>query len=212
MAMMVPAPGIARANPFSCPFCSAQAPARAAAQICKGCGRPFVLRAGARVDASVQPPPIDPSLRRIKCKAAGFIVATASIVAPEGVQHGTLDPVTGHIPMDTSGVLYSDIVSVAVYRKLDVLRLVLLCLVGPPVVLGMVGATVSVPAAAIVALPLVALLGLAFYSCLAVRRNYARIIGTMNTITVQFHSPLWRRQRFHDELLRRAGISPSAIP
>jgi len=44
------------------------------------------------------------------------------------------------------------------------------------------------------------------------QRNYVRVAGVWRTITIRFDAPWWRRKRFHDELLRRAGIAPSAIP
>lgn len=176
------------------------------------CRAAFVLRAGARADNTVIPPPIDPRLPKIKTRSAGFLVMASNVVAPEGVLHGTLDPVTGYIPIDEAGVLYSDIFSVAVWRTLDVVRLVLMIIISLPIVIGLLAAVVALPGLLIIALPIFALFGFGFYRLVAIRRNYARIVGSMRTLTVQFDSPIWKRRRFHDELLRRAGISPSPIP
>lgn len=199
-------------NPFSCPFCSAQAKAGAGVQICSGCRKQFTLRAGARVDPEVKPPPIDMRLKRIKTTSAGAFVRTGSWVAPEGVLHGTMDPITGAIPIDQAGVLYTDIISVAVFRKLDVVRLVLLALIGAPIMFGCLAATISIPPVGILLMPLFLLFAWAFYATIAIQRNYARVCGSIRVITVQFDQPSWRRRPFHDELLRRAGISPSPIP
>jgi hypothetical protein len=40
----------------------------------------------------------------------------------------------------------------------------------------------------------------------------ARVVGRYRTIVIRFDRPFWGRRRFHDELLRRAGAGPSALP
>ena len=206
---MVAAPAL---QPFSCPRCGAQAPAQAEVQRCARCRGPFVLRAGARTDAAVRPPPVDPRLPRIKTRSVGFVVASANVLQPEGIVQGTLDPVTGLVPMDQTGILYADIVSIAIWRSLDVVRLVLSAVVLIPLMLGLIYLGTRVPASLVYTSPVNALVLFAFYRLLVIQRNHARIVGGHRVLEVQFHSPLWRRRRFHDELLRRAGISPSPIP
>ena len=199
-------------NPFSCPRCGAKASAQAQVQLCERCGRAFVLRAGARVDPEVRPPAVDPRLPRVKTRSVGFVVATANILQPEGVTQGTLDPVTGLIPMDQSGILFTDIISIAIWRSLDVARLVLSAVLLLPLLLGLVYLDTRVPVSVIFTLPLVALIVFAFYRLIVIQRNHARVIGSHRILELQFDAPVWRRRRFHDELLRRAGISQSPIP
>lgn len=164
------------------------------------------------MDPEVKPPPLNMALPRIKTTSAGAFVRTGSWVAPEGVLHGTMDPITGAIPIDQSGVLYTDIISVAVYRKLDIVTLVLLSLIGAPIMFACAMGTIAFPPIGVVCLPIFALFAWAFYATIAIQRNYARVCGSIRVITVQFNQPVWRRKPFHDELLRRAGISPSPIP
>ena len=199
-------------NPFSCPRCKAAASAAVGIQTCGGCGQTFVLRAGVRVDPNVRVPPIDPTQKQIKTTSAGMFVRSANIVAPAGVMQGTLDPVTGMIPMDTSGVAYNDLVSIAVWRQLDVVRLVLLVIICGPLALGLALGTIAFLPAAIATVPLLALIVLGFYQTIVIRKNLARIVGSTRILVVQFDAPMWRRQRFHDEMLRRAGLSPTPIP
>lgn len=206
---MVAVPGL---QPFACPRCGAQASARADVQRCSRCRGTFVLRAGARTDPAVQPPAVDPRLPRIKTRSVGFVVASANVLQPEGVVQGTLDPVTGFIPMDQAGILYADIVSIAIWRSLDVLRIVLSAVVLIPLMFGLIYLGTQVPASLIFTSPVNALVLFAFYRLLVIQRNHARVIGGHRVLELQFHAPLWRRRRFHDELLRRAGISPSQIP
>jgi hypothetical protein len=208
----MPAPFPAPPSPFSCPRCLAQAPAGPAPQICGPCRGTFVLRAGARVDATVKPPPIDPRLPTIKMRTAGLVIMQSSIVAPDGVLQGALDPVTGLIPMDQSGVFFADIVSVAVWRTLDVARLVLVSIILLPLALFLLAVSTGFAPALIVSVPLAVLTGFTYYHLIVVRRNFARVCGSMRMVTLQFDSPMRRRMRFHDELLRRAGLSPSPIP
>jgi hypothetical protein len=199
-------------NPFSCPRCGNQSPARAQIQLCARCQQPFVLRGGARTDPTVQPPAVDGRWPRIKTRSVGFVVATANILQPEGITQGTLDPVTGLIPMDQSGILFTDIISIAIWRSLDIARLVLSAVLLIPMLCGLVYLGVRFPLSLPFTVPLDALIVFAFYRLLVIRRNHARIVSTYRTLDVQFDTPFWRRQRFHDELLRRAGISQTSIP
>jgi hypothetical protein len=198
---------------LTCPRCLASAVPAPGLQLCASCHGTFALYGGARFDPAVVPPPVDPRLPRIVVKSAGVVLMKRGMVAPEGVSEGTLDPVTGFIPMDQSGVLYSDVITIAVWRKIDAIRLVVALLIPLPITLFLVAGAVSawvgllVPAAvfgAIVAYML--------YRALSLKAHLVRIAGPWRTISIRFDSPLWRRRRFHDELLRRAGIAPAEIP
>jgi len=206
-------PAAPPAAAFTCPRCLSVARPAPGPQVCGACGRGFSLHAGVRADPSLAVPPFDPRAPRIVVKSAGTFLYKRGMLAPEGVSEGTLDPVTGLIPMDLSGVLWADVVSVAVWRQVDVTRLVVALLIPVPITLVLLLATftawvgILAPAAffgAIAAFMLVRAVG--------TKANYVRIVGVWRVITIRFDSPWWRRQRFHDELLRRAGIAPGAIP
>ncbi len=208
-------------NPFAmagspaltCPRCDAPAQAAATVQACARCAKPFTLRAGPRLDAQVVPPPYDPRSPRIIVKSAGVVLLKRGMLAPEGVSEGTLDPITGMVPMDQSGVLYPDVVSIAVYRKVDVVRIVAACLLPLPLsLLCVYGAVATSPVILAFGLPFYAIFAYMLWRALGLKANLVRVVGVHRTITVRFDSPLWRRQKFHDELLRRAGVSPSRIP
>ena len=199
-------------NPFSCPKCKHPMAAQPGPQPCAGCARTVVLRAGARVDPAVRPPQPDLRLKQIKTTSAGMFVRNANLVAPAGVLQGTLDPITGMIPMDTSGVAYNDIVSIAVWRELDIVRLVLSCVLLLPIAFGLMWGTAAAPVVSIATLPLLALIGWFFYRLIGIKKNMMRVVGSMRILELQFDVPIWRRRAFHDELLRRAGLPPSPIP
>ena len=209
---MAPAATPRPVGPFSCPRCFAQAPAAPTPQICGACRTRFVLRAGTRVDPAVTPPPVDRTLPSIKMRSAGTLTVQSAIVAPDGVLEGTLDPVTGLIPLDQVGIPYGDVVSIAVWRTFDILRLALVTLLALPLTLGLLAATVSIPMLAIFSLPILAMTCTSYYHLLVVRRNFARITSSLRTMTLRFDTPMRRRRRFHAELMRRAGLVESAIP
>jgi hypothetical protein len=77
----------------------------------------------------VVPPPIDATLPRIEVKSAGIVLMKRGVVAAEGVIGGSLDPIAGLVPMDSSGIRFPDIATVAVWRKIDVVRLVVALLI-----------------------------------------------------------------------------------
>lgn len=183
-------------------------------QTCKRCGKRCVLRCGAMLDRNVVPPPYDPSLPRIVVKFSTWVLLKRAEVAPEGVSEGTLDPVTGLVPMDKSGILYADIQTIAVYRKVDVARLIAALLLPTPLALLTLFAAISsrAPAFLIVALPLMLISAYFLWRTAILRGHFVRVAGRWRTITIRFDSPLWRRRPFHDELMRRSGLTPSAIP
>lgn len=133
---------------------------------------------------------------------------------PQGVKAGALDPIIAVVPLDASGVLYPDIVSVAVWRKMDWLRLVIALLVPVPLALGLLALAVARQSgvALVFSLPFAAAAAWLIYTGAVVRANWIRVTGSARTVTIRFDRPIWRRRRFHDELLYRAGITPSPIP
>jgi len=132
------------AGPFSCPRCQAPAQPAAGVQACGMCRAAFVLRAGARADNTVIP--------RRSIRAAEDQDAVGGLPRDGVERRGARGraarharSVTGYIPIDEAGVLYSDIFSVAVWRTLDVVRLVLMIIISLPIVIGLLAAVVALP-------------------------------------------------------------------
>ena len=198
---------------FTCPRCGAAAQVVPGVQQCSKCQGHFTLRAGCLVDAEARPPAFDPNAKRIKVRWAGGFAYHVGAVEAQGVVEGMADPVTGAIPMEQAGVAFGDIFTVAVWRKIDVVRLVIAGLLPVPLTLvflyGMLRGTWGLVA---LAAPFGLISALMIYGAVGARACYARVAGRYRTITVRFDRPPRRRRRFHDELLRRAGIAPSPIP
>ena len=181
--------------------------------MCAQCGGAFTLRAGRLVDPAVVPPPADPRAGNVKVTSAGIVLRKMGLVSALGVSEGVLDPVTGMIPIDEQGVAFGDIYTVAVWRKVDVIRLVVNVLIVLPLVVLFLWLGIAVhPILLVFGLPFDALLAFGIHGALVARANYARVVGAYRAVTVRFDRPMWRRRRFHDELLRRAGIAPGPIP
>ncbi len=198
---------------LGCPKCGMSAQGATGIIACAACGLSFALHPGARLDGRVVPVPFDPRAERVKVTSNGIVLRKMGLVAPEGVSEGTLDPVTGYIPIDQNGVYFGDIFTVAIWRKVDVLRLVTVAILPFPLALLFVslGITQS-PAFLAFGAPFVLGTAWMIYRAFKIKVHMARIVGGARTIEVRFDAPLWRRKKFHDELLRRAGIAPAPIP
>lgn len=208
----VPSQAPVPSDALTCPRCRAPAEPSGTVQSCSRCHGTFTLRSGARLDKSVVVPPIDPGLSRIQTRSAGLVLRKANILTPEGVLHGTLDPVTGMIPIDQSGILFSDVFTIAVWRSVDVPRLVLGMITIVPLALFLLFLSLQSAFVLVVAIPMTMLSAYLIHRTTVTRKNFARIAGATRTLVVQFDAPPWRRRAFHDELLRRSGISHGPIP
>jgi hypothetical protein len=135
------------------------------------------------------------------------------VVDPLGVAEGLLDPIVGMVPVNQSGVAFPEICTVAVWRRIDLITLAVgLVVMLPLALLCLYAAIVENPWFLVVGLPIDLILAFVLYRSVGVKMSFVRVTGSSRTITVRFDSPFWRRHRFHDELLRRAGISASMIP
>jgi hypothetical protein len=197
---------------FGCPRCQRPGTPAPGPQICAGCGKPYALHAGAALDPNVVPPPPDPTAERVKVRSAAVVTYRLGVVDVLGVSEGMADPVTGLIPIDEAGVAYTDIFTVTVWRKIDIVELVVASLIPLPLTLLFLWGAFSAPGFLVGALLFGAIGGWMLYRALGARANHVRVVGRYRTIKVRFDRPIRRRQRFHAELLRRAGIAPSAIP
>lgn len=148
---------------------------------------------------------------------SGLRVGTVEAI---GVSEGVLDPVIGLVPVETSGVMYPDIVSIAVWRERDWVELAVAVLVPLPIgaFFAAIGIIVLIKAGlagltmAAAALVLLLLAAFMIRRAVVTQKHLARIFGRHRCITVRFDRPGSQRVRFHDELLGRAGQRPAAIP
>lgn len=145
-------------------------------------------------------------------KSASVMTYRYGVLESLGVAEGQTDPVTGFIPMDKAGVAYPDVVSLAVWRKPDWVALVVALLVPVPFTLVMAVAAFSTPGFLFAALPFALLSAWMIYLAIGFQRSYVRVVGRYRTLEIRFDRPLLRRRKFHDELLRRCGLPPAAIP
>lgn len=198
---------------MSCPRCGHAATPAAGPQTCSSCRGTFALHPGAASDPSVVPPPPHPSLETIRVRSAGAFTYRFGAVEPLGVAEGTLDPVIAVGEMDRNGVAWPDVVSIAVWRKPDWVELVIAILV--PIPLALLGWVLVFAASAgflFLALPFTLVGAFMVHRAMLRKKHFARVVGRWGPIEIRFDRPGWRRQRFHSELLRRAGLRDSPIP
>ena len=208
--MQAPTPAFDPA--MTCPRCGAPATPSYEFGPCKACAGVIVLLLGRAVDGRIQPQATlnDPPIR---VKSAGLVLMKQGEVGPYGVSEGTLDPVTGMIPMDQSGVGWNDIRSIAVWRKVDVMSVVAATMLPLPMGLLCIAIAIAIPSAvpAAFGLPFLFIAGYMYYRAIVIRAHWVRIAGVYRTITIRFDRPGRRRHAFYSELLRRAGV-PATPP
>ncbi len=199
-----PAPAFATA----CPKCKTPAQPKPSAQQCGKCQRRFVLLAGPLMDGAVQAPPPDPKSKNVKVKASGMILNTACTLGPDAVTFGTLDPVTGQFPIDTTTVPYRFIFSITVHRKVSLPAAIAWVVLGVPLMaLTALVVTAAWQLALVITLPSWLLSLSVGYNVFFVKACHVRIVGLKNQlIETRYDKPWWRRKQFHSELFRRTGL------
>lgn len=153
-----------------------------------------------------------PQRSSIQVKSPGVFMMRYGMIDPRGVAEGNLDPVIGAVQVDTAGVWWGDIASIAVWRTPAWLDLVIALLIPLPITLALAALAVAEPVAALPAAFFALVTGLLLWRALGVRARRAGVIGRHRTVTVRFDRPFWRSRRFHDELVRRAGATPGELP
>jgi hypothetical protein len=198
---------------MTCPLCGYPASPAAGPQTCRTCRGSFALYPGAASDPSVVPPPPHPALESIRVRSAGAVTYRFGVVDPLGVSEGTLDPVIAVGEIERNGIAWNDIVSIAVWRKLDVVELVIAIFIPVPLaLLGWFLVVSSGAGALFLALPFSALAAFMIHRAVGRKKHFVRIVGRWGPIQIRFDRPGWKRKRFHAELLRRAGLRDAPIP
>jgi hypothetical protein len=194
--------------PLSCPRCSAPVD-RPGPQTCPRCGRAFTLYVGPALDPTLTASPSGPKLQ---VKSPGFFLMRYGVLDERGIAEGNLDPIIGHLPIDTQGIAWHDIASIAVHRAPAWTDLIVAVLVPLPITIGLGLLAIEAPFAGVFAAIFALIAGFLIWRGYGVQACRARVIGRYRTIDVRFDRPFWRRQAFHDELVRRAGGSPGPMP
>jgi hypothetical protein len=199
------------ASALSCPGCRARATPGPSAQRCGNCGRRFSLHIGFALDPSVPVPAHDRRLPTIRAKSSSL---KSVVISPDGILEAQLDPVVGLLPLEQSGVLFPDVASIAIWRRIDWVQLIVGVLVPLPIAMICTLATaVGAPwPVLLVGTVFGALAAFMIYRAVVVRAHHARIVGRWRTLTIRFDAPFWNRRAFHRELLRRAGAGEAEIP
>lgn len=197
---------------LQCPRCGAGATPADGVQRC-ACRQRFVLRAGAFLDRSVVPPAPDPAAETVVVKSSATLRHYGRL-DPDAVAEGTLDPVFARLPMTTTKLSYRAIYTIAVWKQTAWRSLLAILLVPAPFTWALFALWRSAPGPGLLglALAMAALTLGSLGSVLFIPSHYVRVVGAKDTLVIRFDRPLFRRQKFHDELLRRAGVSPSPLP
>lgn len=203
-------------NASTCPKCNTPAQPSPSLQTCRQCGRQFVLRFGALMDASITLPPPDPSAKELKLKAPGLVVVSQAVLKPDAIGFGALDPILGRFPMDEKGVRFAHLYSIALWRELNVAQVVMFFIVSLPVglfsIVGII-ASKGAPGGFICGVPFVLLAAFHAYRVFSAKATRLRVVGFKDrTLDVTFTGGLGKRRKFVDELFHRCGLAPVEMP
>ncbi|MGC4115023.1 MAG: hypothetical protein QM765_10515 [Myxococcales bacterium] len=198
---------------LQCPRCGAAAKPADSVQRCGKCRLRFVLRAGAFLDRAVQPPPLDPRAEVVIVKSSGALRRYGRL-DPDALVEGALDPLFARLPMTTTKLSYRAIYTLAVWRQIPWRSALAVLLIPVPFTWALFSVWRADPLPGLLAMTLaMAALTLgSLASIFLVQSHYVRAVGAHETLLVRFDRPLFRRKKFHDELLRRSGLSPSPLP
>lgn len=199
---------------LTCPWCNAKASPNAEPQSCAGCGRRFLLRTGAALDASATPPQAIPG--RLRIKWASVVTYCFAELEPMGIASGTLDPVVALAALDKTEIAYGDVISIALWRTKAWMQGIVGVLIAVPIALGCAVATVSTVSTSAGAAVTLGLFTIVFGATAArlirhgliIGRRRARIVGRWRSMIVQFDANAF----FCEQLFQRCGLPPPTVP
>ncbi|MBI5545101.1 MAG: hypothetical protein HY901_14515, partial [Deltaproteobacteria bacterium] len=160
------------------------------------------------------PPPPELDSPLILVRTAGGFVRRFGQLDAEGIQAGLLDPVTGRIRIAAERIAFRGIYSLAIWRAIAWAQALALMLIALPLTLVVLRELFLSPSPLLylLAIPMTATTCLALALTFGVRAHYLRVVGARAQLTIRFDGPFYRRRRFHEQLLRRCGLSMSPIP
>ena len=204
------------ANASTCPKCNAPATPSPSTQTCPQCGRLFLLRACALMDASITAPPPDPKAKELKLKAPGLVLVSQAVLKPDAIGFGTLDPIIGAVAIDEKGARFAHLYSVAVWRELNVMQVVLFTLVSLPIGLAGLGVIVGSkfnPVGLVFGGLLLAMSAYHGVSVFKWKATRLRVLAFKDrALDITFIGRQGKRQKFIDELFRRSGLPTVELP
>jgi hypothetical protein len=199
---------------LTCPWCDGEARPGDGVQTCGRCGKRFTLTAGPAQTGTLLPP-LPPNAPPWFLKWSIVVTYKFARLEPPGVCSGTLDPVVAVAPIDQVQIAYADIVSLAVWRKIAWVDVIVGLLVPAPIALLCLWGAIAAykaPVAALIIGAFALLFGaLAWF---LIRRGaiighrQVRIVGRHGQMTIPFKGDLG----FTTELFRRAGLVAPPIP
>jgi hypothetical protein len=203
-------------TPLTCPWCGAAANPSPAPQACSACRKRFTLTAGPALDPSLAvPPPVAPVFYT---QWSAVVTYKFARLEPMGVTSGTLDPVVAMAPMDQAGMAYSDVASIAVWRRIAWAEPIIAVLVPAPIALFMLFLAVSVAMNhAFGGAAVMSIIGLAFGALAAFMIRRGVVLGRRNLrVTSRWNQsmtiPFERVPAFCDQLFARCGLPPPPLP
>lgn len=156
--------------------------------------------------------PYDPREHRggFKVKAPGVFLMHQVELEPTGFAWGDLDPIIGVARMDSTRVQFPQVVSLAVWRSINWLRLGWNVLVGLPLTVSFAVLTVTESPAWLFALVPVALLnGIGIYGSVMPGVLRFRIVTTQGDKEVKLRRGGRKAKRFALEAVRRVTSQPA---
>lgn len=204
--------------PFSCPWCNAAATPGPAPQACASCKRRFTLSVGPALDPRVVAPIPHPATMKITVKWSAIVTYRFATLDAGGVISGTLDPVLAVAPIDQVGIAFPDIGTIAIWRKIGWSSFLVGLAVPLPIGLFSALGGALMLRSSVGAGIFTLVFGLAFLAVAAIMiqrgaiigRRRARIVGRLPGQFIEME--LGTGSVFHDQLFRRAGLIPPAIP
>ncbi len=175
-----------------------------------------MFRAGPLVDASLVVKPAPAGTKDLTLKSPGAVVSEVVILKHDSLGSGTLDPIVGAFASGGLELKFEYIATIAAWRQVDVVQVILFALVALPV--GLVGAGFIIgsdgqPAGLFFGGALVALCAVQAVSTFRTRALRLRVVGLRDkTIDVKVVGKRKARQRLVDALLERTGLKPAVIP
>jgi hypothetical protein len=207
--MTTPKPPV---DPFACVKCQRTVPPMDGVVRCDGCGASFLLRRGASLEQTLVP---KPEPKELKLRGAGTLTHTMGALRAEGIFYGALDPIIGHVMMETGGVPWALVSTIAAWREISIPQvLAFVFVVLPFAVLPGVALLLAMNAiAAVIGLVFLSLGALHGYNTFILRALRLRVVsGTGRVLDMTFPAKGRARRRFFEALQVRSGLTPMEVP
>lgn len=200
-----PAEELDNPDALTCPWCrTGEATRDQVSQRCGDCGKPFRFHVGCWLDKRIQPPGIHGPA--ITARFSGLLQHRRAEVGLEGITLSNLDPVVAMSAIDGETVFYDELVSLTTWNRWDKMTLAIGTLFFLPIALLLGGAVLDEAGWMIVGVPWWLATAGVYWRGIGAGASYMRACSFDQTLEFRFDVPIWRRKRFYQEALQRAGI------